>query len=385
MNWKANISTLVVALISITVFAQSNVGIGTQNPHITSIAHIDDSVRGLLIPRTDTLSIHNYVSTLSPNPGIAHGLTIFETNLREFYIYNGLVQKWQPITNVRGPRGQTGVTGATGPRGERGNSSKWRDVGRTLNGSPDKITGPIPNLVLPYLYETGDTCGDYFHETATGLLWNYNCDSNKWVGPIARWRNFGVPLIESIQATGLITDDHPASPAGNAMSQIGQLTYTVFVPPDTVAYIYIESEGVVSKSNINYTAYNKVAFNYFMIDDLNNGSYMDCEQIVTVGPNIQVLATNFSQFDKTPWNIATSLTVEGDISPPGKPLPNNQFRTWTFQTHGGQYFNPGNPVGPSGRVKFVDNAINPSATFESFAIMNIYVVYERSPNAPYPY
>lgn len=382
MFGKYTYCLLFLAFISVNLIGQNNVGIGTQKPDLSAITHIDDSVKGLLIPRTDTMSIHNYVNSLSPNPGIAHGLTIFETNMREYYIYNGLLNKWQPITNVRGPRGPRGVTGPTGPRGERGNSTKWRDMGR---GKPLKITGPIPNKVPPYFYETGDTCGDYYHETATGLLWTYDCDSSKWVGPIARWRNLGAPIMESVYTTTRVTDDHPASSAGNILQPITGLSFTIRVPPDSIAYVYASAEGVVTKENVDHTSFNKVAFDFFLIDDNNVSSYQDARQIVSVGPNIQVPATSSSQFDKTPWNIATTMTVEGDISPKGNPLPNFQTRNWTLQVHFGQYHNPGVPVGPSGAIVVGDNAISFSNTYESFSVMNVYVVFERSPNAPYPY
>ena len=71
----------------ILLIGQNNMGIGTRKPDLTAILEIADSNRGFLLPRTDTMSIQNYVNSLSPNPGIAHGLTIFETNMRTIYIY----------------------------------------------------------------------------------------------------------------------------------------------------------------------------------------------------------------------------------------------------------------------------------------------------------
>ena len=47
-----------------TVFGQNNVGIGTKDPHLTSILDIQDTNRGFLLPRTDTMAIENYVNSL---------------------------------------------------------------------------------------------------------------------------------------------------------------------------------------------------------------------------------------------------------------------------------------------------------------------------------
>ena len=111
----------------LTILSQNNVGIGTQKPNLTAILDIKDSNRGFLLPRTDTASIESYVNSLVPNPGIKHGLTIFEVNMRTIYIYNGFLQKWQPITSLVGPKGPTGITGPTGPRGSFGIATQWRD------------------------------------------------------------------------------------------------------------------------------------------------------------------------------------------------------------------------------------------------------------------
>jgi len=370
-----------LALCSI-VFGQNNVGIGTKDPHLTSILEISDTNRGFLLPRTDTMAIENYVNSLVPNPGITHGLTIFETNMRTIYIYNGLIQKWQAISSLKGPKGPTGITGPTGPRGDRGIATQWRDSALL----PPIKKWPHTNKIPPYFETLGDTCGDFYHQTATGLIWSYDCILHEWTGPIARWRNFGIPRLEKIQALGLLEEPMPVDTTGDKLQLLGSLTYTILVPPDTVAYLWVTTAGNVQKKYVNYNDVNKMVFDYYLFDDVGFGSYMKRQESVTVGPNFKIPNTSTSQFDKVPWEISASLTMEGKISPAGNPLPSTDYKSWTIQAHYGQFFQSGNTTHPdSSRVIVLDNAGSVTNQYENFAVMSIYVVFERSRNAAYPY
>lgn len=369
-------------MISTVLFSQNNVGIGTKKPDLTAVLHVSDSNRGFMLPKTDTMSVINYVNSLSPNPGIQHGLTIWETNMRTIYIYNGLKLKWEPITSLQGPVGPTGITGPTGPRGDRGIATQWRDSALL----PPIKRSPKPNNI-PYYFETlGDTCGDFYHQTATGLVWVYDCIQNQWDGPIARWRNFGIPTFNKIQATGLLEEPMPTSTAGDTLQLLRNLSYNILVPPDTVAYLWVTSEGNVQKKYVNYNDVNKIAFDLFMIDLNGVGSYTNSRQTVTVGPNNQIPFTTTSQFDKVPWEISYSVKLEGKLSPPGNPLPSTDYNTWTVQTHYGQLFQAGNSMHPdSSRLIILDNAGSVSNQIENFAVMNVFIVFERNKNAAYPY
>ena len=373
---------MLFSIFSLEGWAQNNVGLGTKTPDLTAILEISDTGRGLLLPRTDTMAIYNYVNSLVPNPGIQHGLTIYETNMKTIYIYNGFLKKWQPISSLRGAKGPTGITGPTGPRGKRGIATQWRDSALF----PPIKRWPHPDKI-PFYFETlGDTCGDLYHQTFQGFIWSYDCNTHQWTGPLARWRNFGVPLMQKIQATGLLEEPMPSSAAGNSLKIIPGLTYTVRVPPDTVAYLWITTEGNVQRKYVNYHDINKMAFDYYMIDTNNVGSYLNQEQRVTVGRNIKIPLTTTSQFDKTPWEISMTKTLEGKISPAGNPLPVSDYLEWTFQVHYGQYYMAGNSIhSDSSRVIVLDNAGSVSNQYENFAVMSIYVVYERNKNAPWPY
>lgn len=360
--------------------AQNNVGINNRKPDLSAILDIQDSVRGLLLPRTDTQSVWNYVNPLPGNPGIANGLAIFETNMNTIYVFNGVKQKWEPISSLNGARGVIGPTGPRGPLGPVGISTQWRDSSLL---DPVKVD-PITNNIPPYFKRLGDTCGDVYHQTATGLIWTYSCDSNKWVGPIARWRNFGPGKIVDINLTGFRELTMAPDTSQNNLSLLGNLSFTFTVPPDTTAHIFVTSQGTALKSKRNDTAFNKLVFDFFVID-ANGGSYFGSQKTITVGPNFLVTSSNFSQFDRAPWHIAMATSFEGNISPPRNPLPKTAFKTFTIQTHAGQFFRPDNPIGNNGKVTISDGGASLKNSYASFSYMNVYIIFERSNNAPYPY
>jgi len=364
------------------MYGQNNVGIGTKKPDLTAIMHVADSNRGFLVPRTDTQSVWNYVNTLSPNPGITHGLTIFEVNERMFYIYNGIKNKWEPINSLQGPKGPTGPTGPTGDRGALGITTQWRDSSRFPPFKVEERETDTPKWIPPYNMMLGDTCGDFYHQTSTGLIWVYDCINHTWGNPVARWRTLGPTIMEDFNSAPLIVDSM-AEPGDTTMKFLTGLNTVIRVPPDTIAYIHITAEGSVQKTVVNDSATNLVKFDFFMIDKDNNSGYLNRSQIISVGPNsTPTPPSTVSVFDKASWMIGTVHTFEGKISTPGNPLPPNDYNNWTFQVHYKQIFSPDNPRGVDGEVFIVDGQA--SGIYESFAVMNVSVTYERSPNALKP-
>lgn len=82
--------SLIALLVSTLIFAQ--VGIGTVNPHTSSLLHLESSTAGLLIPR-----LTNSQKILIPSP--ATGLLIYQTGLNNgFWYYNG--SAWVPIAKT---------------------------------------------------------------------------------------------------------------------------------------------------------------------------------------------------------------------------------------------------------------------------------------------
>ena len=364
------------------VEAQNNVGVGTRNPDFSAIAEFADSNRGFLVPRTDTQSVINYVNSLVPNPGIAHGLTIFEVNERIFYIYNGLKQKWEPINSVSGPRGPTGPTGPKGDRGDLGRSTQWRDSSFVAPFKRAFRESDTPRYQPPYNFMLGDTCGDIYHDRGTGLIWAYDCDSSKWIGPVGRWRSLGPGFAESLQCLTLIVDSM-SQPGDTNLKYLEGLRTIIRVPPDTVAYIKIVAEGAVKKTSVNDTATNHMYFNIRYTDENSNIQFLNSGQIVAVNRNSPPIPpSTVGLFDKVPWTIGTTKTLKGKLSTQGNPLPPNDYNIFRFDIFYDQLYTPGNPFGADGQVTISD-ARTPGI-YESFAVMNVFVMFERSPDALKP-
>ena len=105
-----NFRTFFLALLALTVFltspqvfAQDNVGIGTISPDPSALLEIQALDKGLLIPRTDTLSI--------TNP--ATGLLIYTVTDSSFWYFDGIV--WRRGVGPEGPEGPSvpGLHGQT--------------------------------------------------------------------------------------------------------------------------------------------------------------------------------------------------------------------------------------------------------------------------------
>src|SRR6185436_504730 len=74
-------------LLSLSGFTQ-NIGINTNTPHATAALEIKASDKGMLIPRTSTIS-----RTAIVNP--AKGLILYDTTSSSFWFYNGA--QWQEL------------------------------------------------------------------------------------------------------------------------------------------------------------------------------------------------------------------------------------------------------------------------------------------------
>jgi len=127
--WKTNLS------------AQNNVGVGTANPHPSSVMDLTATNKGLLTPRiADT--------NLITSP--ATGLLIYLTTNNTFYYYNGTY--WKPIVAGIGLIGNTGGTGLIGSTGSTSNTGFTGNTGRTGATGTTGSTGSTSNTGA-----TGDT------------------------------------------------------------------------------------------------------------------------------------------------------------------------------------------------------------------------------------
>jgi microcystin-dependent protein len=92
--------------------AQNNVGIGTLTPHPSAVLDLQETGKGLLVPRTDTTTVNGMVT---PAPG----LLIYQTTDSTFYYHDGML--WRPMgKTTQGPPGPQGIQGVPGNAGHNG-------------------------------------------------------------------------------------------------------------------------------------------------------------------------------------------------------------------------------------------------------------------------
>ncbi|MEN9399125.1 MAG: hypothetical protein RL632_226 [Bacteroidota bacterium] len=117
--------TATCLVVSQTIFAQNNVGIGTNTPDPSAIVDMSASDKGMLVPRMTSAQ-----RTAIVNP--AEALLVYDTDV-ECYFYFKLSSGWLNLcaamtgpqgpagaTGPQGPIGLTGATGAAGPQGPTG-------------------------------------------------------------------------------------------------------------------------------------------------------------------------------------------------------------------------------------------------------------------------
>lgn len=104
------------AVMNLPEALSQNVGFGTLTPDQSALLELQSTDKGVLIPRTDTLTVNNA-------PGVpATGLLIYQTTDNIFYYFDGTF--WKAIgsggSGTQGPTGPAGAAGATGPTGADG-------------------------------------------------------------------------------------------------------------------------------------------------------------------------------------------------------------------------------------------------------------------------
>jgi len=118
--------------------ANAQVGIGTTNPHASSILDLTSNSKGLLVPRMDTTDRNNIASP-------ANGLTIFNTDEQCYNFYDLPTTTWKSICSSGGANPT--ITGLT--------CASTTQTGNVIAGQ--LITGS-PTLTVPY---TGGNGGAY--------------------------------------------------------------------------------------------------------------------------------------------------------------------------------------------------------------------------------
>ncbi len=249
-----------------TIWSQGNIGIATNSPEPSAVLHLSDTVgKGLLIPRTDTLSVFNYVNALIPPQPIADGLLIFDLNLQQFMYYDGDNNKWNSLHGLTGITGSIGPSGPTGLTGPTGSRSNWR-YGET---------NPV--------YQLGDECGDYYVQLNTGLIYELDTATCQiWV-PVNQGNTYkekikgGLTIHKTSRARQTMVMS--SSTQTCAYDSLKSLVYQFSVPGDSVFYMFGRAYGAVSKVSPN-AIYNYAQFD-FEVNNVPTGG----NQIVSVSPN----------------------------------------------------------------------------------------------------
>ena len=111
-------------LLFATVFAEAQVGIGTASPDASAQLDVSSTTRGLLPPRMDSTQRNAIVSP-------AAGLTIYNTTLKSFQVYNGTA--WYSTVHFMGESYGGGIVFYIYDNGQHGLIAATAD----LNGGAD--------------------------------------------------------------------------------------------------------------------------------------------------------------------------------------------------------------------------------------------------------
>ncbi len=125
-----------VLVATTSLFAQDNVGVGTLNPHPSSVLDLSSNNKGVLIPRVTTTQ---RLAIATP----AQGLLVYDTNFNQFWYFDGT--QWVAAIGPQGPAGPQGVAGAPGtpgPQGPAGNDGAPGAAGAPGAVGPQGPAGP---------------------------------------------------------------------------------------------------------------------------------------------------------------------------------------------------------------------------------------------------
>lgn len=142
---------LFIALVSCfttatSLFAQNNVGIGTNTPNANAILEMQSTSQGVLVPRMTTAQ---RLAIAAPT----EGLLVYDITVDCFFFYEATSTSWTSLctggatgpTGPAGPAGAAGAAGATGPTGlagATGPAGPTGAAGATGPSGADGATGP---------------------------------------------------------------------------------------------------------------------------------------------------------------------------------------------------------------------------------------------------
>lgn len=168
---NANYLFVFLIVLSSTLNAQNNVGIGTSTPNPSALLELQASDKGVLIPRMTALQ---RTSIATP----ANGLLVFDTDSLCFFFYITSQTTWENLckkgsssigtTGATGAQGIQGVTGATGAQGFQGVTGATGAQGNTGGSGPQGIQGTTGATGLQGIGGTTGPTGVQGIQGATG-------------------------------------------------------------------------------------------------------------------------------------------------------------------------------------------------------------------------
>ncbi|MFN5784610.1 MAG: hypothetical protein ACK457_01510 [Flavobacteriia bacterium] len=215
MKNKHLLLTFLLWTFSSGIFAQNNMGIGTNNPDPSALLDMTATDKGVLVPRMTTLQ-----RTTIASPSEA--LMVYDTDFECFFYFKlstGWMNLCDGIVGPQGPAGPQGPIGLTGPQGPAGN-----DGAPGLAG-PQGPQGPAGNDGAPGLAGPQGPAG------SAGAQ-----------GPAGPQGVQGIPGVATFYSATGTTD---ASTTSLTFVPMPQMTVT-FTPTKSVVYVMFSAAGHVT-------------------------------------------------------------------------------------------------------------------------------------------
>jgi len=215
MKNKHLLLTFLLWTFSSGIFAQNNMGIGTNNPDPSALLDMTATDKGVLVPRMTTLQ-----RTTIASPSEA--LMVYDTDFECFFYFKlstGWMNLCDGIVGPQGPAGPQGSIGLTGPQGPAGN-----DGAPGLAG-PQGPQGPAGNDGAPGLAGPQGPAG------SAGAQ-----------GPAGPQGVQGIPGVATFYSATGTTD---ASTTSLTFVPMPQMTVT-FTPTKSVVYVMFSAAGHVT-------------------------------------------------------------------------------------------------------------------------------------------
>ena len=261
------------------LYAQNNVGIGTNTPNSNAILEMQATDKGVLVPRLTTAQ-RNAIATPT------EGLLVYDTDIDCFFFYESTASAWTSLCNAgpvgpAGPQGPTGATGPQGPAGADGAAGTPGPQGPAGANGADGAPGPQGPI------------GPQGPAGATGPQ-----------GP------------QGIQ--GPTGPQGPIGPMANVVSssvagdQVMNSTVWANVPNGSINFVPTTSSTFImfSAGGAGYTASNTAVEFQVLVNGVPVGGTAELSAVSSGGNSIFAWSTTFSKNVAVNPNVANTVTVQ---------------------------------------------------------------------------